>query len=222
MKMIKRYVVNSRLRLTTGMVVSGIGAIALGWAVFMLLWEYSNGVMERYTSSDYFVRIAGFAIFIFFIWLGRYADKKQEWPDYIIEVYDDGWIHYQLKYRDSDYRIRDCWIPMDKIVGIGKYKKIYYKKKGKWYILLDFGFTDGEKVYGPFFNGWLIEPKDIKEIDSFVEMLKKLGERNRKKIKIKIPHSVNWYGISTWEESDEAQKIKDEREKMLEGMKEGA
>ncbi len=223
MKMIKRYVVNSRLRLTTGMVVSGLGAIFLGIFVMLVLWEYQTGYLFHWTVTDYVYTIGGFIIFIFFIWLGRYADKKQQWPDYIIEVYDDGWIHYQLKYRDGAYTINDTWIPMDKIVRIDYYRKKYYEKKKNWYIMLHFGFTDGEKVYGCFFDGWLLEPKNIDEIEEFVDGIKKRIEENRKRLKMKkVPGPVSWYDISTWEDSDEAQKIKDEREKMLKNMKEDA
>jgi len=214
MKMVKRYVVNAKLRLTTGMVVSGIGAILLGVLIYLLLTEYQSGYLFHWTSTDYVINISGFAISIFFIWLGRYGDKKQEWPECIIEIYDNGLMHYIMRYK-SGSEIYNSWILMDRIVA-RYYKKKYYKRKKNWYIDSQFGFTDGNKIYGIFFYGWVKEPRNISEFDRLIEEIDKLIEENKKRLNLKkVPHTVTWYGVSSWEETEEAQKIKEEMRKKL-------
>ena len=214
MELEKRYVTYGALRLTGGMAVSGIGVIAFIWAVWTLVNDLLTGEFNKFNITDYLVIILTFVVFGFFIWLGRYMKKKKKWPYYIIERYNNEWLFYQISY-DSGSILNKCWIKPDDIIGVVSYKKKYYNKKGEWYIEMQFGITDGEKYYGLFFSGWLRDPKDINELDKFIEKLRELGERNRKKINKKIPSSVTWYGVGTYQNSEYAKNVEKEAYQLL-------
>ena len=215
MEVKRRYVVHSRHRLTLGIAIIGLGAIGLFFESYLTIIDVVNGDLYTYGISDWALTIFSIVVMIFFVLLGRFTDKKQKWPDYILEIYEDCWVRYQIKYRESESIEDEIYISSDMIVGIDEYKKKYYENKDAWYIQSGFGFTDGEKVYGPFLTGWLVEPKDIKEFDALMEWLKKKGEENVKRLGIKVPKSFAWYGIGTWEESEKGRKLKEEGEKLL-------
>ncbi len=208
MKVKERYVVYGALRFTWGMAMM---LIILSGIVGLIYLIYA-GILTI-TPDDISWIIGFFVIMGLFSLFALYTDKTQKWHHYILEIYDDGWIHYMWKYMDTGDVDLEIYIKEDMLVGIGSYKKKYYPRKGKWYIMFDIGFTDGEKVYGPFFYGWLEEPKDIKQIDRLVEWIREKGAENVKRLGIKVPKAFAWYDVTTWAESEQAKKMNEEWEK---------
>jgi|GEM_PF-6041492 len=216
MEVKRRYVVHSKDRVTAGKAIVGIAVTGLiASFIIILLPDILNGDIYRYDKNTWIITILSIGFFLFLMWFGLYGDKKQKWPDYILEIYENDWLRYQLKYRGSGVVWHDIFIPPDLIVGVGSYKKKYHEKTGRWNIQSDFGFTDGEKVYGAFLSGWIVEPEDTKEFDKLYEWFRKKGEENVKRLGIKVPKSFAWYGIGTWEESEKGRKLKEEGEKLL-------
>jgi len=203
----KEYVTYGALRFTGGMAISGISVIGILFFLYLLYGDIVSGDIYRWNITDHIINIAGFVIFGFLIWAGRYMDKKQKWPTFTLEIDDDYWIHIRENYDGNVVEHND--IPPDKIIGV-IYKKKFYKRKNNWYVYIDFGFMHKGKVYGPFFYGWIVEPKEIREFDKLAEFLKKRADENVKRENIKVPPRAVWYGITSWDQLDDAKKLTEE------------
>ncbi len=210
MELEKRYVTYGALRLTGGMAVSGLGVIAFIWAVWTLVSDLLTGEFNKFNITDYLVIILTFVVFGSIIWAGRYMDKKQRWPIFTVELDEEGWIKYIEK--EGDNVTMHYSIPPNNIVAV-KYKKKYYPKKNKWYVNYVVGFTtrkDKRKIYGFFFYGWILEPKDIKEFDKLAQHLKNLAENNVKAYDIKVPSTTVWYPIDDWDKLEYVKRVNEE------------
>jgi len=175
------------------------------------------GDISKYNTADWGTSIFGYVTGFFFIILGAVAHRLAKWPEFVEELYPDGWIRPKMIYAKNNYEKVYCDIPPDLLVRIKKYRKKYSRRKKNWYIRFVYDFMYENKVYSNILYGWLKEPKDIREFEKYVEYINKQIEKNTKGKTIKITFAMSGYSVTQWDELDYANKLKEERDKLISG-----
>ena len=214
MKPVKTFHILCEPIISFGRFVAIVGGVGLLIGFFFADYpSILNGEIYHYDPQTRGIEIFGYAFFIFLIIVGLIGHKVQKWDEYKIELYPDNWMRNILIHPDGDEEF--AYVPPDVVCSVSKYKKRYSRRRKNWYIWLNFEFYHEGKLYGANFDGWIIEPKNVKEFDEFANLLRRLAQENRKKIKGKIPPKILACGVATWLNSEYGQKVFDEREKLI-------
>ena len=200
------------------MTVIGIGLLIL--FLYMDLSRLLTGdlkVYHKYTTTDWAVFYISYIVAILFILFGIIAHRLAKWPEFVTEVYSDGWIREMLASSDGTPMSIDNDIPPDLIVvtKYDKYKKKYSKRRKMWYIRWVYNLYYNGKIYSVIHYGWLKEP-NLEKFEEFVKYLKDLGERNAKGKDLDVGF-FNVYDITVWDKLDYSKKLKEERDKLISG-----
>ena len=198
--------------------VIGIGLLIL--FLYMYLSRLLTGnlkVYQKYTTTDWVVFYMSYIVAILFIVLGIVAHRLAKWPEFVTELYPDGWIREILANSDGTPRSVSNDIPQDLIVATkyDKYKKKYSKRRKMWYIRWVYSLYYDGKIYVVIHYGWLREP-DLEKFEEIVKYLINLGERNAKGKDLDVGFS-NLYDITVWNKLDYSKKLKEERDKLISG-----
>ena len=203
-------------RFSTGRVMFAVGLVLLLVGVFFFdLPALLSGTYKTYSTGDWIATIFGYGVCIFFIVGGIVAQRVAKWPEFVEELYPDGWIRTKLIFTRNGYERVHCDIPPNLLARIKKYKKKYSRFKKNWYIVFAYDFIYGDKAYTRKIYGWLKEPKDIKEFEKYVEFIRKQVEKNTAGKPVKVTFSMSGYGILQWDELEYAQKLKEMRDKLI-------
>ncbi len=214
MKPIKTFHLICEPMLSFGRIVAILGVVGILIGFFFADYpSILNGKIYKYDLQTRAIEIFGYAFFIFLIIVGLIGHRVQKWDEYKIELYPDNWMRHILIHPDGDEEF--AYVLPDLVSGVSKYKKRYSRRKKNWYIWLDFEFYYDGKLYAANFDGWVVEPKDVRKFDDFANLLRKLAQENRKKIKGKIPPRILAYGMRTWANSEYGQKVFEERERLM-------
>ena len=185
--------------------------------LFFNLGPILSGSAQEDWSENGGLYIIGYTLAVVFIILGAVAHRLAKWPEFVEELYPDGWIRPKMIYAKNNYEKVYCDIPPDLLVRIKKYRKKYSRRKKNWYIRFVYDFMYENKVYSNILYGWLKEPKDIREFEKYVEYINKQIEKNTKGKTIKITFAMSGYSVTQWDELDYANKLKEERDKLISG-----
>ena len=218
MKSKMRIVLVAEDRYSPGRIMTAGGIILLIIQVlFFDLRHYLKGDIQNFysTSTDWGISIIIYSVSVIMIILGIIAHRVAKWPEFVEELYPDGWIRPKLIYPKSGYEEVYCDIPPNLLLRIKKYKKKYSKRRKMWYIRFVYDFMYENKVYSNILYGWLKEPKDIKEFEKYVDYIKSRIKENTKGKPLKITLSMSGYDVTQWSELEYAKKIKEERDKLI-------
>ncbi len=196
--------------------VIGIGLLIL--FLYMDLSRLLTGnlkVYQKYTTTDWVVFYMSYIVAIVFIVLGIVAHRLSKWPEFVEELYPDGWIRYRVI--RGNYTSFESCVPSDLIIRISKYKKKYSKRRGMWYIRFNFDIFYENKAYTAVSYGWLKEPKDLREFEKYVNYIKEQAKKNTEGKQVKITFSNSGYSLDSWNEIDYAKKFREEKEKLISG-----
>lgn len=210
-------------RYSAGRIMSIIGVGLLLFYLYMDLSKVLSDNLkayEEYNSADWSVFFITYFVAILFILLGIVIHRKKKWPEFVEELYPDGWIRPKFIYANKPVEVVDCDIPPNLLVRIKKYKKRYSKRRKSWYIVFAYDFVYEDKAYTRRIYGWLKEPEDIKYFEKYVDFVKEQARKNTGGNPVKITFSMSGYGIYSWSELDYAKKLKEERDKLISGENE--
>ena len=197
------------------MAIGGIVLILITFFIFNLPDILIGDVTEDWNTNGG-LYIFGYTLSIILIVLGLVAHHLAKWPEFVEELYSDGWIRAKMIYAGNNRERVFCDIPPDLLVRVNKYKKKYSRRKKMWYLRFVYDFMYDNKVYSNILYGWLKEPDDIKEFEKYVEHIKKQIEKNTEGKPVNITFSMSGYSITQWDDLDHAHKLKEERDKLIE------
>jgi len=216
MKPKMRIVLVAEDRFSPGRITMAGGiCIILMTFLFFNLGPILSGSAQEDWSENGGLYIIGYTLAVVFIILGAVAHRLAKWPEFVTEVYSDGWIREMLASSDGTPMSIDNDIPPDLIVvtKYDKYKKKYSKRRKMWYIRWVYNLYYNGKIYSVIHYGWLKEP-NLEKFEEFVKYLKDLGERNAKGKDLDVGF-FNVYDITVWDKLDYSKKLKEERDKLI-------
>ena len=209
-------VAEDKLSIGRWLIIIAIFGLLLGSSL-TIIPDTLNGKIYHYDQQTWGFTFFGIGFFIFMMILGAIAHRRAKWPEFVEELYPDGWIRPKMRYAKNNYEEVYCDIPPNLLVRIKKYKKKYSKRKKMWYIRFVYDFMYENKVYSNILYGWLKEPQDIREFEKYVNYVKEQAKKNTKVKQVKITISMSGYGVYSWSELDYAKKLKEERDKIISG-----
>jgi len=196
------------------MAIGGISLILITFFVFNLPDILIGDVTQDWNTNGG-LYILGYGLSILLIVSGLVAHHMAKWPEFVEEVYPDGWIRYRVRYGNNVSF--ESGVPSNLIVRISKYKKRYSRRREMWYIRLNFDILYGNRAYTAVSYGWLKEPEDIKEFERYVNYIKEQIKGNTKGRPIKMTFSTSGYSLDSWNELEYAKKLKEQWKKLIEG-----
>ena len=203
-------------RLSTGrwFVIIAIFGLLLGSSL-TLIPDYLNGKIYTYDSQTWAFTFFGIGFFITMIILGLVAHHVAKWPEFVTEVFADGWMREFLRSPDGRPTQINNDIPPDLIVKVSKYRKKYSKRRKNWYVWLTYSLYYDGKIYDIIHYGWLNEPKKIEKLEEFVHQLEKLAEKNSGGKEIKVSF-FDVTDILEWNTLEYSKELKEQRDKLIE------
>lgn len=205
-------VAEDKLSIGRWLIIIAIFGLLLGSSL-TLIPDTLNGKIYQYDQQTWGFTFFGIGFFIFMMILGAIVHRRAKWPEFVTELYPDGWIKYRVM--RGNYASFESGVPSDLIVRIGKYKKKYSKRRGMWYIRFNFDIFYNNKAYTAVSYGWLKEPDDIREFEKYVNYVKEQAEKNTKGKQVKITFSNSGWSLDRWNEIDYAKKLQEEKEKLI-------
>ncbi len=207
-------IAEDRLSIGRWLIIIAIFGLLLGSSL-TLIPDALNGKIYHYDQQTWEFTFFGIGFFIFMMILGAVAHRLSKWPEFVEELYPDGWIRYRVI--RGNYTSFESCVPSDLIIRISKYKKKYSKRRGMWYIRFNFDIFYENKAYTAVSYGWLKEPKDLREFEKYVNYIKEQAKKNTEGKQVKITFSNSGYSLDSWNEIDYAKKFREEKEKLISG-----
>ncbi len=196
------------------MAVGGIVLILITFFVFNLPDILIGDVAEDWNTNGG-LYIFGYTLSIILIILGLVAHHVAKWPEFVTEVFADGWMREFLRSPDGRPTRINSDIPPDLIVKVSKYRKKYSKRRKNWYVWLTYSLYYDGKIYDIIHYGWLNEPKKIEKLEEFVHQLEKLAEKNSGGKEIKVSF-FDVTDILEWNTLEYSKELKEQRDKLIE------
>ncbi len=212
-------VAEDRLSLGRWLTIIAIFGLLLGLSL-TLIPDALSGEIYHYDTGTWEFTFFGIGALIIMMITGLVVHHVAKWPEFVEELYPDGWIRPKFIYANKPVEVVDCDIPPNLLVRIKKYKKRYSKRRKSWYIVFAYDFVYEDKAYTRRIYGWLKEPEDIKYFEKYVDFVKEQARKNTGGNPVKITFSMSGYGIYSWSELDYAKKLKEERDKLISGENE--
>ncbi len=217
MKPVKTFHLVCEPILSFGRFAAIVGILAILFDFFAFTYpDIVSGEINRYDTQAMFFMYFSYGLFLFFIVAGLIGHRVQEWDEYKIEWYPDNWTRAYIKHPGDTWE----WlgdIPPDKIVKVARYYRRYSRRKKNWYVWIQYAFMHGKDAYVLNAYGWIDRPEEIEDYDRFINTLRKIAEENRKRLKVRVPPRILWFGLATWRNRDYANELYEQREKVIKG-----